>query len=132
MGVQDYTENLKFLYEYLSETNYELAEKLSRFIRDGIGKPEILLESAVYASFNKAYCNSALLLLEAYEAYLLEAGSDLYPFIIYAVREEILNITKSILKKGNIILPLKRTKPHKKILMYEIRTLEILLYQTEV
>ena len=30
MGVQDYTENLKFLYEYLSETNYELAEKLSR------------------------------------------------------------------------------------------------------
>lgn len=90
MGVQDYTENLKFLYEYLSETNYELAEKLSRFIRDGIGKPEILLESAVYASFNKAYCNSAFLLLEAYEAYLLEAGSDLYPFMIYAVREEIL------------------------------------------
>lgn len=35
-------------------------------------------------------------------------------------------------EEGNIISPLKRTKPHKKILMYEIRTLEILLYQTEV
>jgi hypothetical protein len=50
MGVQDYTENLKFLYEYLSETNYELAEKLSRFIRDGIGKPENLDNIAIFAA----------------------------------------------------------------------------------
>lgn len=83
-------EKCKLMFDYLRETDYELSEKLLQFVQDGIGKPEVLLESAVEISFNKAYSSSAMLLLNTYEQYMFETEGHCFKFLLHSVRETVL------------------------------------------
>lgn len=87
--IDDFIEKFRFMFDYLQDIDYNLAKKLQKFSLDGIGEPEILLECAVKISFNRAYCSSAMLLLSAYEYYMLENKGYFYPYILHSVRETI-------------------------------------------
>lgn len=87
--VDNFIEKFRFMFGYLRDTDYELSEKLQKFVLDGEGKPEILIECAIKISFNRAYCSSALSLIKAYENYMLEKEGYYYPFLTYAAKETI-------------------------------------------
>jgi predicted GIY-YIG superfamily endonuclease len=76
-----------FMLDYLKEIDYELSEQLSRFAQNGIGKPEVLLESAVKISYNRAYSSCAMLLVKAYEHYMFETEGYCFPYLVNSVRE---------------------------------------------
>lgn len=82
-------EKFRFMYDYIREIDYELSEKLSQFAIDGIGRPEVLLESAIKISFNRAYSDCAMLLVKTYEYYMLETEGHCFPFLLHSVRETI-------------------------------------------
>lgn len=79
-----------FMFDYLKEIDYELSKRLSLFIKDGIGKPEVLLECAVKISYNRAYSSCSMLLVEEYEHYMFETEENGYPYLVNAVRELII------------------------------------------
>lgn len=82
-------EKLKFAVDYLKDTDYELWVKVSRYILDGEGKSEILLEAATKISFNKAMSSSAMLLVDIYENEMFQKEDANYPYMIHSVREMI-------------------------------------------
>ena len=83
------TNGFMFMFEYLKDTDYELAEKLSKFVLDGVGETEILLECAIKVSFNKAYCKYAIDLVKVYEDYMIEKSGSYLPYLVYSVKETI-------------------------------------------
>lgn len=87
--IDDFVEKFKFMFDYLQEIDYELSEKLSKFVLEGIGEAEVLLECAVKISFNRAYCSSAMLLLSIYEYHMFESKGYCYPYLLHSIRETI-------------------------------------------
>lgn len=92
----EYKEKFKFMFDYLCEIDCQLAEQLSNFVQNGIGKPELLLEAAVIISFNRAYSSCAMLLLNTYEYYMFENKGYCFPYLLNSVRETIIRNMVSI------------------------------------
>lgn len=84
-----FIEKFRFMFDYLQEIDYELAEKIRSFVLDGTGEPELLLEFAVRISFNKAYASFSMILVNAYEYYMLEDKGYCLPYLLHSVRETI-------------------------------------------
>lgn len=89
-------ERLKFTMDYLKDVDYELWERLSNYMLNGIGEEEILLETAVKVGLNRNMIDSALLMVSIYE----RGKNYCYPLIAHAVRNEILRNT--VLDEKNV------------------------------
>lgn len=87
LEIQNCGEMFRFAFDYLKETNYELAEELSDYVLNGKGDAEVILETAAEISFNRSMSSCAMFFVKIYEDEMIRTKGSSCPFVVHSVRE---------------------------------------------